>query len=39
MTQALNQKMLNVIAGGGDGDAFDMLFKVVVIGDCGVGEF
>uniref|UniRef100_A0A6A7FRL7 Ras-related protein Rab-43 n=1 Tax=Hirondellea gigas TaxID=1518452 RepID=A0A6A7FRL7_9CRUS len=40
MSQALNQRMLNAIGGGGggDGDTFDMLFKVVVIGDCGVGK-
>ena len=38
MAQVLNQRMLNAIVGGGDGDTFDMLFKVVVIGDCGVGK-
>lgn len=38
MSQALNHRMLNAIGGGGDGDTFDMLFKVVVIGDCGIGK-
>ncbi|KAF2355690.1 Small GTP-binding protein domain [Trinorchestia longiramus] len=30
--------MLTAISGNNDGDVFDMLFKVVVIGDCGVGK-
>lgn len=38
MTQGFNQRMLNAIGGRLDGDTFDMLFKVVVIGDCSVGK-